>query len=611
MCRILISRSLTTINCGFMAAMLLTCNAAWAQPQSPNYVPGKGSVSASSKLPPPPTPNPPPSVAVVDSNEKSGAEILTRGPVHQAYAQPSQLGRSAGTTVKDRPPQPLNELPPEQRPTLDGIVWIPGYWAWDDEKSEFLWISGVWRVPPPDSEWIPGYWAKVEGGQRWVAGFWADSNLQDLVYYPEPPVSLENGPMDAASTANDFWTPGSWVWQDSHYKWKPGYWAEARAGSVWTPPSYRWTPRGYMRTVGFWDATLEHRGLLFAPAATSNFAYQHPGAGFVPSVAIVPATLNFYLFARPATGTYYFGDYFAPENAQRGIFPWYLVNRVQGYNYDPLFSYDRWFYRNRDPGWLRNMQSWQVYYRDNPAARPPRTMTAQSALEGQTNDRADRNLLMIGKSLGSLVNNPDCPMHFSPLTNAERSGIMEDIRAARKLTADRTALEADRSETPKAISANESLRSEPADSRPEKVAWPHRDHTLVGSKSVSNSSASPDRVAKSDARSQVGGDLANAPDDASRTAALPAGQSSQPRNRVADPDNHQAKGTGAVTQPETIQSPQESREPPAPSQRGPAANDPKTISEPTAPRFPPAPALQIQPTGPSSENVPPHSLPAR
>lgn len=33
-------------------------------------------------------------------------------------------------------------LPPDQKPEGDDVAWIPGYWAWDDERNDFLWVSG-------------------------------------------------------------------------------------------------------------------------------------------------------------------------------------------------------------------------------------------------------------------------------------------------------------------------------------------------------------------------------------------------------------------------------------------------------------------------------------
>ena len=42
------------------------------------------------------------------------------------------------------------ELPPANKPDGPDVQWVPGYWAWDDERQDFIWVSGFWRVPPPD-----------------------------------------------------------------------------------------------------------------------------------------------------------------------------------------------------------------------------------------------------------------------------------------------------------------------------------------------------------------------------------------------------------------------------------------------------------------------------
>ena len=38
--------------------------------------------------------------------------------------------------------------------------------------KDFEWVSGVWRVPPPNQRWVAGYWTAVNGGYSWVPGFW-------------------------------------------------------------------------------------------------------------------------------------------------------------------------------------------------------------------------------------------------------------------------------------------------------------------------------------------------------------------------------------------------------------------------------------------------------
>src|SRR5207253_6727015 len=102
-----------------------------------------------------------------------GVDVQARGPVHEAFAQPTLRRQGASEIVSRKPPEPVNELPPDQKPEGENVVWLPGYWAWDEDRTDFLWVSGVWRVPPPGRHWTPGYWAQAEGGWQWVSGYWA------------------------------------------------------------------------------------------------------------------------------------------------------------------------------------------------------------------------------------------------------------------------------------------------------------------------------------------------------------------------------------------------------------------------------------------------------
>src|SRR5262249_54885450 len=56
------------------------------------------------------------------------------------------------------PPPPIEELPPELKPEGDDVVWVPGYWDWDEDSADFVWVSGFWREPPPGRDWVPGFW---------------------------------------------------------------------------------------------------------------------------------------------------------------------------------------------------------------------------------------------------------------------------------------------------------------------------------------------------------------------------------------------------------------------------------------------------------------------
>lgn len=72
-----------------------------------------------------------------------GVEILTRGPVHEAFAETVTFDPQPGIVVPKAPPDAIEELPPDQKPEGENVAWIPGYWAWDDEREDFLWVSGI------------------------------------------------------------------------------------------------------------------------------------------------------------------------------------------------------------------------------------------------------------------------------------------------------------------------------------------------------------------------------------------------------------------------------------------------------------------------------------
>src|SRR5258706_11576690 len=65
-----------------------------------------------------------------------GVEVLARGPVHEAYAEPADHRPQPSPVLAKQPPDPIDELPPDQKPDGPNVQWIPGYWAWDEERSD-------------------------------------------------------------------------------------------------------------------------------------------------------------------------------------------------------------------------------------------------------------------------------------------------------------------------------------------------------------------------------------------------------------------------------------------------------------------------------------------
>ena len=147
--------------------------------------------------------------------QEGGIEVLGRGPVHEAFAQVSLVGPTAGVVIMRAPYEPIPELPPELRPEGPNVAWIPGYWSWEEDRDDFIWVSGVWRVTPPNREWVPGYWAPAGNGVRWISGFWREVNQVQVVYLPPPPETIEVGPSSPSPGPEYIWAPGCWLWRES------------------------------------------------------------------------------------------------------------------------------------------------------------------------------------------------------------------------------------------------------------------------------------------------------------------------------------------------------------------------------------------------------------
>lgn len=311
-------------------------------------------------------------------------EVLTRGPIHEAFATPVVFNPVPPLVAPKPPPQePVNEIPPDQKPEGADVEWIPGYWAWDENRNDYIWVSGVWRDIPPGRQWIPGYWSQADNGFRWTPGFWAPADASGpLDYLPAPPESQEAGPTSPAPGENYTWAPGSWVWQVDQYQWRPGYWYQAQPDWIWTPASYQATPSGYVYNDGYWDYGLDRRGSAFAPIAFNTGAINGP-LSFSPNYLLPTAGLLANLFVRPSFGHYYFGDYYGASGlgGNANYVPWFGFqgNRV---GYDPFYT-TMAALNSRQPGWGQNFRNDYNYRLAHAEARPVANFAAQRALLNQ------------------------------------------------------------------------------------------------------------------------------------------------------------------------------------------------------------------------------------
>ena len=267
---------------------------------------------------------------------RARVQVLTRGPVHEAFAETVTFDPEPGIVIPKAPPAAIEELPPDQKPEGANVAWIPGYWGWDDERNDFLWVSGIWRALPPGRQWVPGYWGRSAQGHQWTSGYWADAQASEVEYFPEPPATVEAGPNIAASSADQTWLPGCWIWQQDRYVWRPGFWANVEPDWVWIPAHYVWAPRGYVFVDGYWDYSIARRGVLFAPVYFNNNVYARRGFSYSPRTVIDLGVFANHLFLRPQYQHYYFGDYYATNYRSAGLHPWFSINAGR-FGYDPFY----------------------------------------------------------------------------------------------------------------------------------------------------------------------------------------------------------------------------------------------------------------------------------
>ena len=354
---------------------------------------------------------PPPSLEV---------EVLTRGPVHEAFAQPVTFDEGAGFTITHRPPAPIEEIIPDEKPEGNHIVWIPGYWSWDSDRDDFIWVSGCWRAVPPNNSWVPGYWAESRSGYQWIAGFWTTADTEEIEYLPAPPATLEEGPQGAGSP-DSIWIPGCWVRHEGRYAWRPGFWEQARPNWVWEPAYYVSTPRGWVYVDGYWDYPLDRRGVAFLPVYCPPSLYGRGDFRYSPEFTLDLDTLTLNLFISPERHHYYFGDYYGSEYSREGYHPWYEVREHHDW-YDPIFVHQQWQHRD-DHQWVEHQREGYDHRRDDKALRPARTYEAMKAQVARLPEK-DRKQAQMARPMKEVVSEKTTPFKFEKLDTKRRDEIV-------------------------------------------------------------------------------------------------------------------------------------------------------------------------------------------
>lgn len=425
----------------------------------------------------------PPVLAAADNPTDAGKDIqvLAHGPIHEAFAETITFDPQAGTRVPNPPPPVIEEIPPDEKPEGDA-QWIPGYWAWDDDKSDFIWVSGIWRVPPPNRQWIPGYWKQVDQGFQWISGYWVNVKATETEYLPEPPESVEVGPNVNAPSPDHAWIPGCWIWHTGRYVWRPGYWARMQSDWIWVPAHYSWTPRGYVFVGGYWDYPVVRRGVIFAPVFIPPALYSRVTFSFSPGFVIDLNVFSDCLFIRPGYHHYYFGDYYAPRYYRGGIYPWFSLH-AQRRTYDPIFAHQRWTHRH-DHEWERRIERTFQERRQNKEMRPSRWATP-SVRQGKSGIPAAGKGRAVAVPFNHETRNKDAAFRYKRLNENEKKEFHKRENEVRTYRKDRSQRESQELNKPterssRASGQNKSafpkspITAKPADQLDKKSAPPSR-----------------------------------------------------------------------------------------------------------------------------------------
>lgn len=204
-------------------------------------------------------------LSATNSAKTSQVKPYLDGPVHEAFITPSTDTGAILRAVPQQPPAPLNEQSPLK--CASEAVWVPGYWSWNEELNDYIWISGTWRIAPPNLVWISGQWKQFGSEWAWLRGFWSPVSQESIQYIADRPPSSVDGEIPAAPGDDYFWVPGYWDYNPAakQYQWLAGKWEKLDPEWIYTPPGYLWRPEGYVFVQPYWDQPFELRGCLYSP----------------------------------------------------------------------------------------------------------------------------------------------------------------------------------------------------------------------------------------------------------------------------------------------------------------------------------------------------------
>ncbi|MBN9120879.1 MAG: hypothetical protein J0I06_17300 [Planctomycetes bacterium] len=234
-----------------------------------------------------PLPPPPPRPASKSDGADNRVVLVERGPIHEGFAEPGAQVRGKGITAPKAPPAPVNEVPPLPRPEGANVRWVPGYWQWDADRTDFVWVCGLYRNAPPERAWEPGRWKDVKQQWTYFPGYWRPADNKPLpTNLPEPPAPKEEAPTAPTGNPNAMWVPGVWLHKGGKFEWQPGYWPAGSGTMIWQQGQYVQTETGFAFVPGHWDYPLEERGELYSPVYFSPAQRAKRGWAYRPEYVL-------------------------------------------------------------------------------------------------------------------------------------------------------------------------------------------------------------------------------------------------------------------------------------------------------------------------------------
>lgn len=267
-------------------------------------------------------------------------EVVKDGPIHEAFVS-AEAGALILQTVPLQPPKAISEhMPPRMGSEFH---WIPGYWAWSYKLSTFLWVSGVWRVPPPGMIWIEGKWVEQSKGAIWYHGFWSPTAEADLSIVDQAPPDQIDESVPQKPAGDYFWVPGYWEFDhiEHDYIWYKGRWHPISENWQYMPAHYVWRQNGYMYIPGYWDVPIEHRGVVYASAKIAP--QDRESVRYEPSVVLEPLYILEQLYPDwPNYANLFYHHYFYNKDV------WIAWGAVP-----PWWNWDLWWtFAVQDQWWL-------------------------------------------------------------------------------------------------------------------------------------------------------------------------------------------------------------------------------------------------------------------